>query len=233
MLVGRMEHMARPRMYPDEFRERAAGLVREWRDARGRLMRQMGLAGRVRGRHQRTTVPARPPPVLRTWSAGASRPVVPTPCGWPTSPIRRPSPPALGRRPGSLNDQPHDHDVANRPDTEALAQGNPGQQDQEPDQDADRCDGHPGALGDALVQDLPGPEAEPGEDHEGQPRGQRGQPAGNRRGSRRRSSWRARTASPDNASHTRKQRLRLESRSAGTGSRPAGLSTGRHGLGSP
>ena len=27
--------MARPRVYPDEFRERAVRLVREWRDARG------------------------------------------------------------------------------------------------------------------------------------------------------------------------------------------------------
>jgi transposase-like protein len=30
-----MERMARPRVYPDEFRERAARLVREWREARG------------------------------------------------------------------------------------------------------------------------------------------------------------------------------------------------------
>ena len=30
-----MEHMGRPRVYPDEFRERAVRLVREWRDARG------------------------------------------------------------------------------------------------------------------------------------------------------------------------------------------------------
>ena len=27
--------MARPRVYPDEFRERAVRLVREWRDSRG------------------------------------------------------------------------------------------------------------------------------------------------------------------------------------------------------
>jgi transposase len=27
--------MGRPRVYPDEFRERAVRLVREWRDARG------------------------------------------------------------------------------------------------------------------------------------------------------------------------------------------------------
>ena len=30
-----MERMGRPRVYPDEFRERAVRLVREWRDARG------------------------------------------------------------------------------------------------------------------------------------------------------------------------------------------------------
>ena len=30
-----MESMGRPRVYPDEFRERAVRLVREWREARG------------------------------------------------------------------------------------------------------------------------------------------------------------------------------------------------------
>jgi transposase len=30
-----MESMGRPRVYPDEFRERAVRLVREWRDERG------------------------------------------------------------------------------------------------------------------------------------------------------------------------------------------------------
>jgi transposase-like protein len=33
--AGRMESMARPRSYPDEFRERAVRLVREWRAERG------------------------------------------------------------------------------------------------------------------------------------------------------------------------------------------------------
>jgi hypothetical protein len=33
--AGRMESMARPRRYPDEFRERAVRLVREWRAERG------------------------------------------------------------------------------------------------------------------------------------------------------------------------------------------------------
>jgi transposase len=30
-----MEHMARPRVYPGELRERAVRLIREWREARG------------------------------------------------------------------------------------------------------------------------------------------------------------------------------------------------------
>ena len=30
-----MERMARPKVYPDEFRARAVRLVREWREARG------------------------------------------------------------------------------------------------------------------------------------------------------------------------------------------------------
>src|SRR5436189_6194776 len=30
-----MESMARPRVYPDELRQRAVSLVREWREARG------------------------------------------------------------------------------------------------------------------------------------------------------------------------------------------------------
>jgi transposase-like protein len=30
-----MESMGRPRVYPDEFRERAVRLVRQWREERG------------------------------------------------------------------------------------------------------------------------------------------------------------------------------------------------------
>ena len=42
--------MGRPRVYPDDFRHRAVGLVREWRDARGgsdgavtHVAKQLGL----------------------------------------------------------------------------------------------------------------------------------------------------------------------------------------------
>jgi transposase len=45
-----MESMGRPRVYPDELRERAVRLVREWREARGvsdggytAVCRQLGL----------------------------------------------------------------------------------------------------------------------------------------------------------------------------------------------
>ncbi len=50
----RTEHIARPRVYPDEFRERAVKLVREWRDARGvskggvtAVPRQLASTGRL------------------------------------------------------------------------------------------------------------------------------------------------------------------------------------------
>jgi transposase len=45
-----MEFMGRPRVYPDEFRERAVGMVRQWREERGvteggttEVARQLGL----------------------------------------------------------------------------------------------------------------------------------------------------------------------------------------------
>ena len=49
-----------------------------------RLMRQMGLAGRVRGKKRRR--PSQPTPGLGrpTSSIAASPPPGPTPCGWPT-----------------------------------------------------------------------------------------------------------------------------------------------------
>jgi len=47
-----MEFMGRPRRYPDEFRERAVRLVREWREARGvtvggfrPVAQQLGMSG--------------------------------------------------------------------------------------------------------------------------------------------------------------------------------------------
>lgn len=49
-----MERMARPRLYPDEFRERAIRLVWEWREARGLKDGGLGEFSRQLGLHRET-----------------------------------------------------------------------------------------------------------------------------------------------------------------------------------
>ena len=49
-----------------------------------RLMRQMGLMGRVRGKPGAPPGPTPPPPAPPTWSIVTSGPWLPTACGWRT-----------------------------------------------------------------------------------------------------------------------------------------------------
>jgi transposase len=49
-----MEHMGRPRLYPDEFRDRAIRLVWEWREARGLNDGGVGEVSRQLGLHRET-----------------------------------------------------------------------------------------------------------------------------------------------------------------------------------
>ena len=52
--------------------------------------------------------------------------------------------------------------VEDRPDARALAQRDPHEQEHEPGDDGDHADRQPGAVADALVEDVPGVEAEVG-----------------------------------------------------------------------
>jgi transposase len=49
-----MESMARPRSYPDEFRERAVRLVREWRAERGLSDGGLTVVAALLGLHRET-----------------------------------------------------------------------------------------------------------------------------------------------------------------------------------
>ena len=60
-------------------------------------------------------------------------------------------------------------DVEHRAEAGSLAEGQPRQEDQRPDEDADGADREAGALRDPLVEHRPGGEAEVGGDHEGEP----------------------------------------------------------------
>ena len=53
------------------------------RDRVARLMRELGIAGVVRGKPRRTTTPPRRPSARPTWSSGTSPPRPPTACGSP------------------------------------------------------------------------------------------------------------------------------------------------------
>jgi putative transposase len=51
------------------------------RDRVARLMRTLGIAGVVRGKARRTTIPTPPRSARRTWSSAGSLPRGPTSCG--------------------------------------------------------------------------------------------------------------------------------------------------------
>jgi len=75
-----------------------------------------------------------------------------------------------------VDDQADDDRVADRAQARPLPQRDPGQQDQHGDPDVDPAQLHPEVAGDALVQDVPGAQAQPGPHHQGQADPEPGQP---------------------------------------------------------
>ena len=74
------------------------------------------------------------------------------------------------RQPGQhqVHDRPDEHGVEDRPDAGPLAQRDPDEQEHEPGEDGDHADRQPGAVADALVEDVPGVEAEVGLHEQGE-----------------------------------------------------------------
>jgi hypothetical protein len=135
---------------------------------RGELDQRADQAQRVPASGQAGHQPvARSRPQPGADVAGRGQRVQPDPGGQPGHPPGQC--PGRGQHVQRAVDDQADHDrVADRAQARPLPERDPGQQDQPADRDGDPADLHPEMAGDALVQDIPRAQAQPGPYHQGQ-----------------------------------------------------------------